>query len=177
MHQPGTGFTTEPGVAVLRRTPGTGIGIDPNPNGVPHPPIPEPKQAFAMWNPVARWGLEAFVSHFPRALPWAVTLRAFGTEHMVSRPDCASLVWIVITILPETKPGSFNHHCEPDFCAAQSGARYDGASRLAEESGSRLPQSREEAFRTGGRTPHRSPNYGLRRIGMRETSSTMPVVV
>jgi len=50
--QPGTGFTTQPGVAALRRTPGIGIGIDPNPNGVPHPPIPEPQSAFAMWNPV-----------------------------------------------------------------------------------------------------------------------------
>ena len=33
--QPGTGFTTKPGVAALRRTPGTEIQIAPNPNGVP----------------------------------------------------------------------------------------------------------------------------------------------
>ncbi len=33
---PGTGFTTEPGVAALRRTPGQETEIAPNPNGVPH---------------------------------------------------------------------------------------------------------------------------------------------
>jgi hypothetical protein len=31
--QPGTGFTTQPGVAALRRTPGKGIRIVLNPNG------------------------------------------------------------------------------------------------------------------------------------------------
>ena len=60
--EPGTGFTTKPGVAALRRTPGKGIGIDPNPNGVPHPPILEPKQAFAMWNPV---GVRRVLFFFP----------------------------------------------------------------------------------------------------------------
>ena len=34
MIQPGTGFTTKPGVAALRRTPGKEIGIAANPNGV-----------------------------------------------------------------------------------------------------------------------------------------------
>ena len=35
MIQPGTGFTTQPGVVALRRTPGTGIGNVQNPGGVP----------------------------------------------------------------------------------------------------------------------------------------------
>ncbi len=49
-------------------------------------------------------GLWTFVSHFPRALPWAVTLRAVGTEHMACRSDCVSLFCIVFTILPEQRP-------------------------------------------------------------------------
>ncbi len=42
-------------------------------------------------------GPGTFVSHFPRALPWALTWCAFGTEHMASRPCCTSLPSIVMT--------------------------------------------------------------------------------
>ena len=39
--EPGTGFTPQPGVAALRRTPGHAIENGPNPNGVLHPWTPE----------------------------------------------------------------------------------------------------------------------------------------
>ena len=50
---------------------------------------------------IAHLGLWTFASHFPRALPWAITLYAVGTK---TRSDCASLLWIVVTILPEQNP-------------------------------------------------------------------------
>ncbi len=50
--QPGTGFTTKPGVAALRRTPGCEIGTVLYPNGVPQSAMPEQKAVSVMWNPV-----------------------------------------------------------------------------------------------------------------------------
>ncbi len=66
---------------------------------------------------------KTFVSHFPRALPWAVTWCAFGTEHLASRPDCASLLWIVITILPEQNPDKSMTLMNPTFAHASPALR------------------------------------------------------
>ena len=74
--QPGTGFTTKPGVAAVRRTPGQEMGIAPNPNGVPQLRMLnlKRKMVLAMWNPVGvqavlfrnSWG--APLSRRPQAL-------------------------------------------------------------------------------------------------------------
>jgi len=49
---PGTGFTTKPGVAALRRTPGKKMEISRNLNGVPQRPMLAHKLSFVLWNPV-----------------------------------------------------------------------------------------------------------------------------
>ena len=51
---PGTGFTTKPGVAALRRTPGKTIEISSNPNGVPQRPMLAHKICIREVEP--RWG-------------------------------------------------------------------------------------------------------------------------
>jgi len=53
--QPGTGFTTKPGVAGLRRTPGTGPRNVQNPDGVPqhgHHSLIKYCSSSELWNPV-----------------------------------------------------------------------------------------------------------------------------
>ena len=60
--QPGTGFTTEPGVAALRRTPGQEIRVAPNPNGVPQRLMPEHNNRICDVEP--RWGSKGFVPFF-----------------------------------------------------------------------------------------------------------------
>ena len=54
MIQPGTGFTTKPGVDALRRTPGNKMEISPNPNGVPQRPMLARKTRIRDVEP--RWG-------------------------------------------------------------------------------------------------------------------------
>ena len=60
--QPGTGFTTKPGVAALRRTPGTEIQIAPNPNGVPQRFMPGRMNRICDVEP--RRGSKVFVPFF-----------------------------------------------------------------------------------------------------------------
>jgi hypothetical protein len=51
--EPGTGFTTKPGVAALRRTAGSEIGSVLYPNGVLQTAaMPERKAESVPWNPV-----------------------------------------------------------------------------------------------------------------------------
>ena len=60
--KPGTGFTTKPGVAALRRTPSKEIEITPNPNGVPQRLMPAPRNRICDVEP--RWGSIGFVPRF-----------------------------------------------------------------------------------------------------------------
>ena len=60
--QPGTGFTTEPGVAAVRRTPGQEIRVAPNPNGVLQRLMAEHNNRICDVEP--RWGSKGFVPFF-----------------------------------------------------------------------------------------------------------------
>ena len=60
--QPGTGFTTKPGVAALRRTPGKEVESVPNPNGVPQRVMPGRKNRICVVEP--RRDSKVFVPFF-----------------------------------------------------------------------------------------------------------------
>ena len=118
---PDPAFVPSPQLAVPRRFAATrhhvkAWGIAPG-NRQSHAGKPR-KGVSRGHDPFAPLGLGTFVSQCPWALPWAVTSCAFGTEHMASRPDCASLLWIVITILPEQNPDKSMTLVNPTFALA-----------------------------------------------------------